>query len=278
MGIGRVCHGNQDVLPSVTAWTVLGRRSKGWGWAMTNCTEQQYWDNLLCQCISCRVACNRPSVERCTTFCVSMECSKRPGYYYDELLRRCINCSGICGQHPSQCLQFCESKAAGCTRPRALASAMAALEQKLGSDQDQWLVVYLLLALCLCTVICSLLVGWTHFKRRGAEVSCQPTPGTCHKREDSSKDHLVEAGSVGGGSIGSRLPEPVETCGFCFPEQGPAMQETKACHSSVYRPGTRATASQAGISSTGSAGAIPTPEDGHFKIICSPSQEKTPMT
>lgn len=64
---------------------------------------------------------------------------------------------------------------------------MAPLEQKLGSDQDQWLVVYLLLALCLCTVIFSLLVGWTHFKRRGAEVSCQPTPGTCHKREDSSK-------------------------------------------------------------------------------------------
>ncbi|CAM4519363.1 tumor necrosis factor receptor superfamily member 13B [Lepidochelys kempii] len=239
---------------------------------MTNCTEQQYWDNLLCQCISCRVACNRPIVERCTTFCASMECSKQAGFYYDELLRRCINCSGICGQHPSQCLQFCENKLV------TTSSQMAALEQKLGSDQDQWLVVYLLLALCLCTVIFSLLVGWTHFKRRGAEVSCQPTPGTCHKREDSSKDHLVEVGSVGGGSTGSRLPEPVETCGFCFPEQGPAMQETKACHSSFYHPGARAAALQAGISSTGSAGAIPAPEDGHFKIICSPSQEKTPMT
>uniref|UniRef100_A0A8C0JAV8 TNF receptor superfamily member 13B n=1 Tax=Chelonoidis abingdonii TaxID=106734 RepID=A0A8C0JAV8_CHEAB len=248
--------------------------------AMTNCTEQQYWDNLLCQCISCRVACNRPSVERCTTFCASMDCIKQPGSYYDELLRKCINCSGICGQHPIQCLPFCESKAAETVfpPPPLYVSLMPALEQKLGNDQDQWLVVYLLLALCLCTVICSLLVGWTHFKRRGAEVSCQPTPGTCHKREDSSKDHLVEAGSVGGGSTGSRLPEPVETCGFCFPEQGPAMQETKAYHSSFYHPGARATASQAGISSTGSAGAIPTPEDGHFKIICSPSQEKTPMT
>uniref|UniRef100_A0A452IL11 TACI cysteine-rich domain-containing protein n=1 Tax=Gopherus agassizii TaxID=38772 RepID=A0A452IL11_9SAUR len=83
--------------------------------AMTNCTEQQYWDNLLCQCISCRVACNRPSVERCITFCASMDCIKQPGSYYDELLRKCINCSGICGQHPIQCLPFCESKAAECT-------------------------------------------------------------------------------------------------------------------------------------------------------------------
>uniref|UniRef100_A0A8C3SZ85 TNF receptor superfamily member 13B n=1 Tax=Chelydra serpentina TaxID=8475 RepID=A0A8C3SZ85_CHESE len=253
------------------------------GEVMTNCTEQQYWDKLLCQCISCGVTCNQPSVERCITFCgeSAMDCGKQAGFYYDNLLRRCINCSAICGQHPSQCLPFCDSKTKRAGKQALSGRAgcrMAVLEQKLGNDQDQWLVVYLLLTLCLCTVICSLLVGWTHFKRRGVEVSCQPTPGTCHKREDSSKDHLVEVGSVGGGSTGSRLPEPVETCGFCFPEQGPATQETKACHSSFYHPGARATAKQAGISSTGSAGAIPAPEDGHFKIICSPSQEKTPMT
>ncbi|XP_074867329.1 tumor necrosis factor receptor superfamily member 13B [Carettochelys insculpta] len=240
--------------------------------AMTNCTQHQYWDKLLCQCISCGVACNRPTVERCIAFCASMECSKQAGFYYDELLRNCINCSAVCGQHPSQCLPFCGNK------PVTTSSTMAAQEQKPGSDQDQWLVVYLLLGLCLCTVICSLLLGWTHFKRRGTEVSCQPAPGTCHKREDSSKDHLVEAGSVGGGSTGSRVAEPVETCGFCFREQGPAMQETKPCHSPFYHLGARAAPSQAGIPSTGSAGAIPAPEDGHFKIICSPSQEKTLMT
>ncbi|XP_067390350.1 tumor necrosis factor receptor superfamily member 13B [Emydura macquarii macquarii] len=236
---------------------------------MPNCTEQQYWDKLLCRCVSCGVACHRP---RCTAFCASMECSKRAGFYYDELLRKCINCSAICGQHPNQCLPFCDNK------PGSTSSTLVAVEQKLGGDQDQWLVVYLLLGLCLCTVIFSLVLGWTHFRRRGDVVSCQPAPGACHKREDSSRDHLVEAGSIGGGSNGSKLPEPVETCGFCFPEQGPAMQETKACHSPIYHLGATATATQAGISSTGSAGAIPTPEDGHFKIICSPSQEKTAMT
>ncbi|XP_075755829.1 tumor necrosis factor receptor superfamily member 13B isoform X2 [Pelodiscus sinensis] len=201
-----------------------------------------------------------------------MECSKQVGFYYDKLLTSCINCLDICGQHPSQCLPFCENK------PVATSSAMSAAEPKVGCEQDQCLVIYLLLGLCLCTVICCLLLGWAHFKRRGMEVSCQPTPGTCHTREDSSKDHLVEAGSVGGGSTGSRVPEPVETCGFCFPEQGPAMQETKACHSPFYHPGARAAASQTGISCRGSAGVIPAPEDGHFKIICSPSQEKTLTT
>uniref|UniRef100_A0A8C8S9H5 TNF receptor superfamily member 13B n=1 Tax=Pelusios castaneus TaxID=367368 RepID=A0A8C8S9H5_9SAUR len=236
------------------------------GWeAMSNCTEQQYWDKLLCQCVSCRIACNQP---RCTAFCgeSSMDCSKQAGFYYDNLLRNCVNCSAICGQHPSQCLPFCDSKA---DKPGTTSSTLPALEQKLG--QDQWLVVYLLLGFCLCTVVCSFLLGWTHFRRRGEVASCQPTPGTCHKREDSSRDHLVEAGSVGGGSSESKLPEPVETCGFCFPEQGPAMQETKACHSPIYHLGARATASQAVLSSTSA-------EDGHFKIICSPSQEKTPMT
>ncbi|XP_010147362.1 PREDICTED: tumor necrosis factor receptor superfamily member 13B, partial [Eurypyga helias] len=105
----------------------------------------------------------------------------------------------------------------------------------------------------------------------------QASAGTCHRREDSSKDRLVEAGSVGDGSSGIKVPEPVETCGFCFPGHGSAVQETKSCHSSSYHPGERAAPSHTGICTTGSAGAIPSPDDGHFKIICSPSQEKTPM-
>lgn len=48
-------------------------------------------------------------------------------------------------------------------------------------------MVYLLLGLCLCALICSLLLGWTHLRRRGEVVSCQASAGTCHRREDSSK-------------------------------------------------------------------------------------------
>ncbi|XP_074014829.1 tumor necrosis factor receptor superfamily member 13B [Numenius arquata] len=253
------------------------------GWdAMNNCTDQQYWDTLLYQCIPCSLVCGWPTVRRCAALCESMDCNRKAGFYYDELLKKCINCTTICGQHPKQCAPSCEGGTLVATPPLAAALDTAlppasVLEQKACVEQEPWLVVYLLLGLCLCTLLCSLLLGWTHLRRKGEVVSCQATPGTCHRREDSSKDRLVEAGSVGDGSTGSRVPEPVETCGFCFPGHGSAVQETKSCHGTSYPIGERAAPSHTGICSTGSAGTIPSPDDGHFKIICSPSQEKTPM-
>ncbi|XP_010015784.1 PREDICTED: tumor necrosis factor receptor superfamily member 13B, partial [Nestor notabilis] len=232
-----------------------------------------------------------PAVRRCAALCESMDCNRKPGFYYDKLLKNCINCSTVCGQHPKQCAPSCEGRAGFLSSPISAcptASALGAtslpvpapvLEQKTYVEQEPWLVGYpsFFLGLCLCTLLCSLLLGWTHLRRKGEGVSCQDSAGPCHRREDSSKDHLVEAGSVGDGSTGSRLPEPVETCGFCFPGQGSAVQETKSCHSTSCHSGERAAPSHSGICSTGSAGAIPSPDDGHFKIICSPSQEKAPM-
>ncbi|XP_065501295.1 tumor necrosis factor receptor superfamily member 13B [Caloenas nicobarica] len=253
------------------------------GWdAMNNCTDQQYWDTLVCQCIPCSLACGRHSVRRCAALCESMDCNRRPGFYYDELLKNCISCSTVCGQHPKQCAASCETGALLATPPAPAAlgtspAPAAVLEQKVCGEQEPWLVVYLLLGLCLCALVCSLLLGWTHLRRKGEVVTCPASAGTCHRREDSCKDRLVEAGSVGDGCTGIRVPEPVETCGFCFPGHGSAVQETKRCHSSSCHTGERAAApSHAGIRSTGSAGAIPSTDDGHFKIICSPSQEKTP--
>ncbi|OXB82795.1 UNVERIFIED_CONTAM: hypothetical protein H355_000493 [Colinus virginianus] len=191
----------------------------------------------------------------------SAVCNRRAGFYYDELVKKCISCSMVCGQHPKQCDAACG----------------AALEQKVCVEQEPWLVVYLLLGLCLCALICSLVLGWTHLRRKGEVGSCQASAGTCHCREDPAKDHLVEAGSVGEGSTSNKVSEPVETCGFCFPSHGSAVQETKPCHSPSCHAGERAAAPHTGICSTGSAGAIPNPNDGHFKIICSPAQEKTPM-
>lgn len=74
--------------------------------------------------------------------------------------------------------------------PAALVTALppaAALEQKSCAEQEPWLVVYLLLGLCLCALICSLFLGWTHLRRKGEVGSCQAGAGTCHRREDSSK-------------------------------------------------------------------------------------------
>lgn len=211
-----------------------------------------------------------------------MVCNRKAGFYYDKLLKKCINCATVCGQHPKQCDPSCGSGALATTPPppAALVTALppaAALEQKACAEQEPWLVVYLLLGLCLCALICSLFLGWTHLRRKGEVGSCQAGTGTCHRREDSSKDRLVEAGSVGDGSTGSKVPEPVETCGFCFPGHGSAVQESKGHHSPSCSPGERAAAAHSRVCSTGSAGAIPSPDDGHFKIICSPSQEKTPM-
>ncbi|NWW77172.1 TR13B factor, partial [Climacteris rufus] len=244
--------------------------------AMNNCTSQEYWDSLISQCIPCSLVCSRPPARRCDAVCESMDCKKRPGFYYDELVKNCIRCSSVCGQHPKECVPSCEP--APLSIPTATPVPPAAvLEQKACAEQEPWLVLYLLLGLCLCALLCSLLLGWTHLRRKGEGGSCQASAGSCHCREEPAKDRLVEAGSVAEGFTGIRIPEPVETCGFCFPGQGSAVQETKSCHSSSCHTGDRAAPSFSGICSTGSAGTIPGPDDGHFKIICSPSQEKTPM-
>ncbi|NXJ80927.1 TR13B factor, partial [Trogon melanurus] len=249
---------------------------------MNNCTDQQYWDTLVGQCIPCSLVCGSSTVQRCAVLCESMDCNKRAGFYYDELVRNCINCSTVCGQHPKQCAPTCETCpiSAWPTAGALVATPpppVAVLGQKACAEQEPWLVVYLLLGLCLCALVCSLLLGWTHLRRKGEVVSCQASPGTCHCREDPSKDRLVEAGSVGDGPAGIRVPEPVETCGFCFPGHASAVPETKLCHSTSCHIWERAVPCHTGICSTRSAGAMPSPDDGHFKIICSPSQEKTPM-
>ncbi|NXR94603.1 TR13B factor, partial [Hypocryptadius cinnamomeus] len=244
--------------------------------AMKNCTDQEYWDTLVSQCIPCSLACRQSLARKCDAVCESMDCNKRPGFYYDDLVKNCIKCSSVCGQHPRECALACEP--APSPLPTATPAGPAAvLEQKACAEQEPWLVLYLLLGLCLCSLVCSLLLGWTHLRRKGEGGSCQASAATCHCREDPAKDGLVEAGSVGDGCTSIRIPEPVETCGFCFPGHGSAVQETKSCPSSSCHPGERAAPSSSGICSTGSAGALPSPEDGHFKIICSPAQEKAPM-
>ncbi|NWY31343.1 TR13B factor, partial [Pheucticus melanocephalus] len=249
--------------------------------AMRNCTDQEYWDTLVSQCIPCSLACGQSLARKCDAVCESMDCNNRPGFYYDDLVKNCIRCSSVCGQHPRECAPSCERSPEVSEVPRLsvlpAATPAAVLEPEPCAEQEPWLALWLLLGLCLASLGCSLLLGWSHLRRRGEPGSCQPSAAPCHCREDPAKDGLVEAASVGEGFTSIRIPEPVETCGFCFPGHGSAVQETKPCPSSSCHPGERAAPSFSGICSTGSAGALPSPEDGHFKIICSPAQEKTPM-
>ncbi|NXI73936.1 TR13B factor, partial [Anseranas semipalmata] len=243
------------------------------GWdAMNNCTDQQYWDTLVCQCIPCSLICGRSTVRRCAALCESMVCNRKAGFYYDKLLKKCINCTTVCGQHPKQCDPSCETGALVATPPppAALVTALppaAALEQSCKEpslflkEPPLWLFPLVSQRSHLC----------------GCFPKEPPLGRPRASTATAAPDRLVEAGSVGDGSTGSRVPEPVETCGFCFPGHGSAVQESKSGHSTSCHVGERAAASHTGICSTGSAGAIPNPDDGHFKIICSPSQEKTPM-
>ncbi|KFV13185.1 Tumor necrosis factor receptor superfamily member 13B, partial [Tauraco erythrolophus] len=283
--------------------------------AMNNCTDQEYWDTLVYQCIPCSLVCSRPTVRRCAALCESMDCNRRAGSYYDELLKKCINCTTVCGQHPKQCAPSCESKAVwggwsgdagqdppglGAAAAPSTSNSPASIQRPKGSravgrrscknptlfqmnhlpkeepglswQLQQWGCFGV--KHCLARTTVTQTPGNPNsFKQANAAADLTSQGG----RTSLFADRLVEAGSVGDGSTGSKVPEPVETCGFCFPGHSSAVRETKPCHSSSCHIGERAAPSHTGICSTGSAGAIPSPEDGHFKIICSPSQEKTPM-
>ncbi|KAM8798389.1 tumor necrosis factor receptor superfamily member 13B [Eudromia elegans] len=235
------------------------------GAAPETCPEQQYWDALVCRCMPCALACGRAAVPRCAALCEASACARRAGSYYDELLRRCVSCSAVCGQHPTQCAPACEGESAPRPAPSARgppappgsrvspcpAATTAAAAPAGGApgppcaEQEPWLVLYLLLGLCLLALLCSLALGWSHLRRRADGASCPAGAGSCHRRDDPVKDRLVEAAGGAEGCAGRGAPEPVETCGFCFPERGPAAPRG--------------------------------PDDGRFTIICSPAQEKAAL-
>uniref|UniRef100_A0A8D0E3B9 TACI cysteine-rich domain-containing protein n=1 Tax=Salvator merianae TaxID=96440 RepID=A0A8D0E3B9_SALMN len=238
------------------------------------CPKEQYWDDLLQKCMPCMVACHPLRVRTCTNICGSMDCRKHEGFYYDPLLGKCIDCKSVCGQHPRECVPFCRKDP---PTPLPISSALQAVQCKLDAACDQRIIVYLVLGVCFGTLLFSLLLTWVYFRKRREEVTCNASTVTCRKGADNAKDPLMEAGSVKSGSSGRQTPEPVETCGFCFPEASPAVQETRACHR-TYQLGMHEDTAIAGIARTENAGTTPTAEDGRLQIICSPSQEKMQVT
>ncbi|XP_007939682.1 tumor necrosis factor receptor superfamily member 13B [Orycteropus afer afer] len=267
------------------------------GVAMRSCPKEHYWDPLLFNCVSCKPICSRRSQRICAAFCKSFSCRKEPGKYYDYLLNDCISCTSICGQHTKQCAYFCENKFKGQSQvnllpelwkqtgeteakpnnsgryqePELRGSEASSMSQGLKLSGGQLALVYTTLGLCLCAVVCCFLVAVScFFKRKGDQCSCQLPPKPCHTQAESSQDHLMEAGSIEGGT-----PEPVETCSFCFPEQRAPTEESAGGHRTLgLAPAQRwwplpGTASMQPSSSN---------EDSGLKIICAPSQERGPTT
>ncbi|KAF0872652.1 TR13B factor, partial [Crocuta crocuta] len=273
------------------------------GVAMGQCPEEQYWDPLLNICLSCKLICSHQIPRTCAAFCKSLSCHKEQGRYYDQLLRDCISCASICGRHPKQCTYFCENKFRSHTnllpelrtqrageaeaRPDDLgryqgtehrgseAGLTAVLQPPLPPglklSADQLALVYSTLGLCLCAIICCFLLAVACFlKRRGDQFSCQPSPAPCRTQAKSSKDHWMEAGRAAG-----VLPEPVETCSFCFPERRQPTQETAGAPGtpSVIRSGRWG---RLGRAATGQP-CTRAPEGG-LEVLCAPAEEGGPAS
>ncbi|XP_010635825.1 tumor necrosis factor receptor superfamily member 13B, partial [Fukomys damarensis] len=195
------------------------------------CPEEQYWDDLLNRCISCKSACSHRSQRTCAAFCKSLSCRKEQGKYYDHLLRDCISCISICGQHPKQCAHFCENKPRnrGSLPPevwRQQAGEVDTRSDNLGRSQgsehrgsetgpaplgpklnnDQLALVYCTLGLCLCAIICCFLVVVACFlKKRSDVLSSQSPTELCRAQDKSSHKPTTKVGRPLDAS-----PEPVE--------------------------------------------------------------------
>uniref|UniRef100_A0A8C3VPS3 TNF receptor superfamily member 13B n=1 Tax=Catagonus wagneri TaxID=51154 RepID=A0A8C3VPS3_9CETA len=229
----------------------------------------------------------------------SFNCRKEQGRYYDQLLRDCISCASICGRHPRQCTYFCENKfrsqgnllpevrrqRTGEASTRADSLGRYQGSEHRGSDAgpapaglrlsaDQLALVYSTLGLCLGAVICCFLLALACFlKRRGHQFSCQPPPGPCRIQAQSSKDRWMAAGSAAGG-----LPEPVETCSFCFPERRAPTQESAGALST---PGPELAGrwARGGQSATGQPCVrAPDGETAGIQVMRTPAQEGGPAT
>ncbi|XP_069882875.1 tumor necrosis factor receptor superfamily member 13B isoform X1 [Dipodomys merriami] len=211
---------------------------------MGSCPKEQYWNPLLHRCISCKLNCDHQNLSTCVAFCKSLKCPKEPGkYYYDHLLRKCVSCVSTCGQHPKQCMYFCENKLRSQTNlppelrrqqtgemdtkadnsGRYQGSEHGVLEAGTGAlgpkgSAEQLVLVYSTLGLCLCVVLCCFLVAMVAcvLKRNGEPLSSQRKPTRRPAHEPA-----MEAGGVPGA-----MPGPVETCSLCFPERGAPTQES----------------------------------------------------
>ncbi|XP_053550263.1 tumor necrosis factor receptor superfamily member 13B [Bombina bombina] len=146
----------------------------------------------------------------------------------------------------------------------------ARIDARLQMPSDYMLLSYCLLAICLILLLAvCVCILWRLLRRREQHFLSKSNTDEVVSKE-LSKDYLEEAISASSGSAESRSPEPVETCGFCFPQQATVSKEP---HNTVC-PYTATALSTAPFNTCNKNLPPIQPDHRPFKIICSPSQDK----
>ncbi|XP_068161739.1 tumor necrosis factor receptor superfamily member 13B [Antennarius striatus] len=211
------------------------------------CPSGLYWDALIKKCMSCHMECQRPHViPRCTSFCVSAKCKALPGHYYDGLLKKCMRCSEVCGRHPAECSQHCQTPTSPVpaeTHPVDATSHVPSTQVST-SLESSTILLYHLLALCLVLLFSSLCLALVVFQR-GAKAK---TPNSRPKKANHNQKCVVQHGQevtqlccqLGriSNDYGTKSNHPVDcepiedssptetcVCIHCFPEMKVSGQE-----------------------------------------------------
>ncbi|XP_076844088.1 tumor necrosis factor receptor superfamily member 13B [Brachyhypopomus gauderio] len=191
------------------------------------CTEGQYWDGLVRQCMSCRMVCGKAHPHpRCLGPCVVYDCKSVAGQFYDALLKKCLKCSELCGHHPAECSSECLGhKAAKATSKPAttmqpLATRGSSVARGLPSSE---VLVYALLGLAFAILVSTVLLALLALLRRARQQrECGEKCGQTDGHRQPSKDWLMaEALTQEAGMVADR-PRAIETCAHCFSEQAEA--------------------------------------------------------
>ncbi|KAM9336602.1 uncharacterized protein tnfrsf13b [Symphorus nematophorus] len=201
---------------------------------------------------------------------VSTNCKAQLGHYYDRLLKRCVRCADVCGRHPAECSQHCQTlpppvitpvttpvttltppvttkKLLVCVTPRVQNSRVpSALD-------DSTILLYPLLALCMVLLFFSLSLALVVFLRGARAKTPKPRPKDANHNQECAVQPGQEVGLPGcqpGQSFKDFIPNsshptdrepsedssPTETCVcvHCFPDLKALGQGNERPPSSIY--------------------------------------------
>ncbi|XP_031699092.1 tumor necrosis factor receptor superfamily member 13B [Anarrhichthys ocellatus] len=198
------------------------------------CHAGQHWDALIRECIGCQAECRQPQViARCTSYCESAYCKAQAGHYYDMLLKKCVRCADVCGGHPAECSQHCQTPTPPVITKKLLVQVTPHVPTSRGllvptALEDSTILLYSLLALSMMLLFSSLSLAFAVLLRGARAKTSKPGPkGANHPQPGQevgqpgkrSKD-LVSNSNHTTDREPSYDSSPTETCVcvHCFPD------------------------------------------------------------